>query len=291
MDNDSQTITCPLCAGGGVLWGIKNASRLFQCETCKLIFVHPLPRDLSIYTQDYFAGAEDGFGYVDYDSDKEPMVPVFNKYLDLCASYGKAGGSLFDIGAATGFFLQIARTRGFAVSGVEMSEFAAAEARKKGLAVSQGDVLSQGMQPGLFDVVTMIDVVEHMTDPVAELKEVDRIMKPGGLLLVNTPHGESLLARLLKARWHLVVPPEHLHYFSPKNLGDHLSRNGFTVLYSGTIGKSFTLTYIFKTLQKWQAFFLWRWLSEIFSKGILKKLACPINLHDNFVLIARKNNR
>jgi hypothetical protein len=87
------------------------------------------------------------------------------------------------------------------------------------------------------------------------------------------------------------VPPEHLFYFSPKNLGEYLSKNGFTVLYAGTIGKSFTFSYIFKTSYKWQKFSVWNKLANFFSKPGLASWSLPINLYDNFILIAKKNEK
>lgn len=290
MENKIFKIICPLCSGDTRLWGIKNSYNLLLCNSCNLIFVNPLPDPKSLYNQDYFSGANLGFGYIDYDSDKEPMIPTFNKYIDLFNKYGKKEGRLFDVGAATGFFLKIAQNRGYSVSGVEMSDYAALMARKSGIEVYSGDLMSLSLRNQSFDIVTMLDVLEHMTEPLVELLEVKRILKPDGLLVINAPNGQSFLAKILKTKWHLVLPPEHLFYFSPKNLSNFLEKNGFKVVYSGTIGKRFTLGYIFKMLYKWQKLTVWNYLSNFFSKGFLSKLYIPVNLHDNFFIIFQKNN-
>jgi 2-polyprenyl-3-methyl-5-hydroxy-6-metoxy-1,4-benzoquinol methylase len=280
---------CPNCKNESSVWGKKNSYSLFSCNSCGLVFVSPLPDPTSVYNEDYFTGASGGFGYVDYDADKEPMVPTFNKYIDLLAKYGKPNGSLFDIGAATGFFIKIAQKRGYSVSGVEMSDHAAGEARRAGLDVKSGDMMSLKLPSEAFDVVTMLDVLEHMTDPFAELLETKRILKNNGLLVVNAPNGQSFLAKVLKTKWHLVLPPEHLFYFSPKNLSMFMESHGFKTVYSGTIGKRFTFQYIFKMLYKWQKLAIWNWMSNLFSKGLLSKLYIPINLHDNlFVIFIKK---
>ena len=216
-------------------------------------------------------------------------MSTFYKYIDLFKKYGKESGRLFDIGAATGFFLKIAQKRGYEVSGVEMSDHAAGEARKTSLDVKSGDMMSMVIPPTYFDIITMLDVLEHMTEPLKELLETRRILKSGGLLVINAPNGQSLLAKILRSKWHLVLPPEHLYYFSPKNLSTFLEANGFRTVYSGTIGKRFTLQYIFKMLYKWQKLSLWNYLSRVFSKGFLSKLYIPINLHDNFFIILKKN--
>ncbi len=288
MENKTDKVICPNCGGESRVWGTKNSYTLYSCMNCKLVFVSPLPDPTSVYNQDYFSGATKGFGYVDYDADKEPMVPTFNKYIDLLATYGKKEGSLFDIGAATGFFLKIAQRRGYRVSGVEMSDHAAGQGRRDGIDLKSGDLMSLTLPNEAFDVVTMLDVLEHMTEPFKELLESKRILKPHGLLVVNAPNGQSFLARILKTKWHLVLPPEHLFYFSPKNLSGYMESRGFKTIYSGTIGKRFTFQYIFKMLYKWQKLSLWNHLSDFCSKGFLSKLYIPINLHDNFFMIFEK---
>jgi SAM-dependent methyltransferase len=282
-----EDIECSLCKSSVKKWGEKNGYDLYQCTHCKLVFVHPLPDPSSVYSEDYFKGATEGFGYVDYDQDKEPMRGVFEKYLHLCKQYGKSSGYLYDVGAATGFFLDIARKKGYSVRGVEMSSYAAGIAQKKGLDVKTGDLLDQDLKRESVDIVSMLDVLEHMTDPLVELLYARDVLVPGGLLLVNAPNGQSVLARVLKTAWHLVVPPEHLFFFSPKNLKMYLENNGFTVVYSGTISKRFTLSYIFKTLYKWQKINLWDWCAK-FSEKYMSGLYIPLNLFDNFFMIARK---
>lgn len=290
MENQINKIICPNCKAEVGLWGKKNSYTLYSCVSCGLVFVNPLPDPTKVYGEDYFSGATGGFGYVNYDADKEPMVPVFNKYLDLFARYGKEKGSLFDVGAATGFFLKIAQNRGYKVSGVEMSTHATKKAQEANLDVSSGDMMALNLASESFDIITMLDVVEHMTEPFVELLEAKRLLKLKGLLVVNAPNGQSLLARVLKTKWHLVLPPEHLFYFSPKNLSEFLEKNGFRTEYSGSIGKRFTFQYIFIMLYKWQKLSIWNHLSNFFSKGFLSRLYIPINLHDNLFMIFKKIN-
>jgi 2-polyprenyl-3-methyl-5-hydroxy-6-metoxy-1,4-benzoquinol methylase len=254
-----------------------------------MLFVSPLPDLVEVYDQDYFAGAGEGFGYVDYDKDKEPMIPTFNKYLDLLVGKKEPTDiTLLDVGAATGFFMSLAEARGFSTTGIEISDFAASLGRQKGLNIITGDLLKAPFMNGYFDVVTMCDVLEHVTDPKAILLETKRILKPEGLLLINTPDAESVVARMFGKNWHLLVPPEHLHYFSPKNLSKFLEKIGFEIVINTTIGKKFTLSYVFNMLYKWQKLSIWNYFADKTSKGFLSKIYLPINLYDNFFIIARK---
>ena len=290
MENGMEKeIVCPLCSKTEIKYFCqKKGFNIYKCQNCKLLFVYPVPKSIEVYNDDYFSGAEKGFGYVDYDADKEPMVPTFEKYLDIIAKLGYKSGNLLDIGAATGFFMKIAEDKGFETVGIEISNFAAEKGREKGLKVITGDLLSHRFPEKNFDVITMFDVIEHVPDPKALIKEASRVLKNGGLLVINTPDAESLWAKVLGKRWQLIMPPEHVNYFSPKNLGDYLSKNGFSVKLSTKIGKRFTLQYIMKMLYKWQG---WRiFLIQSRSGGLLSRIYLPINLHDNFFAIYKKNN-
>lgn len=287
IKKNNPKINCPLCNSDKVeFFAKKNKYTLYKCVNCRLLFVSPTPVSFDVYDDSYFSGAEKGFGYVDYDLDKEPMTPVFNKYLDIVSSLGIDKGKLLDIGAATGFFMKLAKGRGFEVAGVELSEYATKKAREKGLNVITGDLQSAGFENSEFDVVTMFDVIEHVPDPISFIIEAKRILRRNGLLLINTPDAESLWAKALGSKWQLIMPPEHIHYFSPKNLGEYLSKNGFEVELSTKIGKSFTLQYILKMLYKWQGYRIF--LTGPFLNKFLSKISLPINLHDNFFMIARK---
>ena len=287
MENATTQIICPLCDSRSVSYfREKNGFKLYKCNSCKLLFLYPLPKSIEVYDKSYFSGAEKGFGYVDYEVDKEPMRPVFLRYLDILSNIGKSNGKLLDIGAATGFFIQLAKARGFDVTGVELSDFAAEIGRKKGLNIITGDLLVQSFPEKHFDVITMFDVLEHVPRPKELIKEVSRILKDGGLVVINTPDAESLWAKALGPRWQLIMPPEHINYFSPKNLGNYLTKNGFEIKVSSKIGKSFTVQYILKMLYKWQGY-------RVFLTGptlnkFLSQISLPINLRDNFFMVVKK---
>lgn len=288
MENTTNKITCSLCGRDGAsFYTSKNSFDLYKCLNCGLIFISPIPESIGVYDDSYFSGAEKGFGYVDYDADKEPMIPTFNKYLDILDGMGVKGGSLLDIGAATGFFMNIAKKRGFVVTGVEFSDFAAEKGRKLGLNLITGDLISQKFSDECFDVITMFDVIEHVPNPKEIISEVKRILKKGGVVIINTPDAESVWAKVLGRHWQLIMPPEHINYFSPRNLGNYMMENGFKVILSTKIGKKFTLQYVIKMLYKWSGLRIF--LTKANSTGFLSKTYIPINLRDNFFMIVKKH--
>jgi 2-polyprenyl-3-methyl-5-hydroxy-6-metoxy-1,4-benzoquinol methylase len=212
---------------------------------------------------------------------------LIDEYIRRIKTLISLPARLLDVGAATGFFLDIARKHGFQVSGVEISAFAAEEGRKKGIDMITG-TLHQIPQERSFEVITMFDLIEHVSDPRAEIALSKKLLTKDGLLVINTPDIGSLYARIMGRKWHLIVPPEHLYYFTRTNMKMLLEEEGFKVLSIGTVGKRFTLAYIFKTLYTWQKLSLWKHLSHWFERGKLANVALPVNLYDNMFVIARK---
>ncbi|MDP3900379.1 MAG: class I SAM-dependent methyltransferase [bacterium] len=266
----------------------KNGYDLYRCSGCGLIFVWPLPKDFAeIYSQDYFSGASQGFGYADYNADKKPMLSAWLKYLALIEKLLPNKGRLLDVGAATGFFMCLAKERGWQVNGVEISDFAARSGRKAGLEIFTGTLENAPFAEESFDLITMWDVVEHLPQPREFFSRASRLLKKGGVIVINTPDAGSILAGLLGKRWHLIVPPEHLHYFNLNSLSLLLSKTGFKILQHGKIGKKFTLHYVVKFIENRfsrRGFFS----SQIAKNKFLKKIAIPINTRDNFFVLAKK---
>jgi spore maturation protein CgeB len=283
-------MTCIVCNNTqSAKFASKHGFDIFRCPECGLLFVWPVPSGSNaIYSDDYFSGAHQGFGYADYDRDKSVMAGTFRKYLDLIGRYAPRKRRLLDVGAATGYFVGMAQADGWQASGVEISPWAAQTARCRNLDVATGTLKDAGLPDESFEAVTGLDVFEHLPDPKGDLEIMRRILKPGGILALNTPDAGSWYARLLGSRWHLLVPPEHLFYFNTSNIRTLLERHGFEVLKIAKPSKSFTLRYVFQTLSNSQAFFLWRWLATATAGTPLGSLSIPINFRDNFFVVARK---
>jgi SAM-dependent methyltransferase len=292
MENGIQQIACVGCESlRKEFFGKKNGFSLYKCSDCGMVSLYEKPvASAEVYSADYFSGGGNGFGYVNYDEDKEPMRQGFYKYLSIIENLSGKKGKLFDVGAATGFFIALAKEKGFEVSGVELSSFAANKAREKGFDVATGTLESIPLIPNSYEVVTMLDVIEHMMDPEAEVKIAYSILKKDGLLVINTPNSGSTYAKLMGIGWHLVIPPEHIHYFNRVAMRKLLERNGFEVLVETTIGKKFTFEYVCNMLFKWLKIRLFQTIA-IKTKGTwLGTFSLPINLRDNMFVVARKIN-
>jgi 2-polyprenyl-3-methyl-5-hydroxy-6-metoxy-1,4-benzoquinol methylase len=292
MENQVQKIkkTCGACQSDNTSFFVnKNNYDIYRCADCGTIFISDIPHDTSgIYNEEYFWGAEDGFGYVDYDSDKEPSRKAMEKaFFDIEKSFG-GKGRILDIGSATGFFLKIAKNNGWKVKGVEIGKEATQVANKNGIETVCGQVFD--IKDEKFNAITMFDIIEHVQDPEKTLSYVYGLLEEGGVLAINTPNASSLFARFTGKKWHLIVPPEHIVCFSEKGLELILKRVGFKVVKKYCLGKSFTIEYILHTLYRWQGLKIWGLILNIIKKApFLSGLRLPLNLRDNIFLIAKKD--
>jgi SAM-dependent methyltransferase len=135
------------------------------------------------------------------------------------------GGRALDVGCGTGAQMDAARRLGWEVHGVEPSPAAAEFARKTlGLPVVTGTLESAAYPDEHFDVVNLCHVLEHLPDPVATLREVARVLRPNGLVLLAVPNHRSLVALAFGQRWFPWEVPRHLYHFSPATLAALLDR-------------------------------------------------------------------
>ena len=126
---------------------------------------------------------------------------------------------LLDVGAGAGLFLASARVAGWQVEGVEIAEYGPVYARQHfGLDLVHGTIHDAGFPNEHFDVVMLQDTIEHVTNPRELLQEANRILRPGGAVILSTPNLDSLGRRLFGTAWALMNPLEHLHLFNMQAL-------------------------------------------------------------------------
>ena len=214
---------------------LRERSRLrwtiVRCRTCALVYVNPrlgTRQASAIYEEKTYGFVRSQLADAFVDG-KTHAMRLLDELESICPA-----GTLLDIGCATGDFLQTARERGWEARGVELSPSAAAVAERRGFDVAMGTLADARLPAGSFDVVTILDVIEHLTDPLAELREIYRVLRPGGLVVVETPNWNSIYRLLLRQRWAALQPRLHLLYFSRRTLSRMLERAGFDIMRSTT---------------------------------------------------------
>jgi len=206
--------------------------RVVRCSDCGLVYVTPRLRPEvlpEVYAGDYWrSGSPKRRGYADYVADAPLYLRTFEKRWRLVRRFAAGPGRALDVGCAAGYWLRVLAERGWDVTGVEPSAEIAAHARHAlgASRVHQGDLASAHFESGRFDLVTLWDVVEHVPDPLALVREAARVLSPGGVLVLETQNVESRFARLLGPRWQHFKHLEHLYHFGPASLSALLARAG-----------------------------------------------------------------
>jgi SAM-dependent methyltransferase len=126
------------------------------------------------------------------------------------------------------------------VHGIEISRGAAALANEHGLDVFCGELVDAHYPDSYFDYISLVHVLEHMHDPMMTLKEICRILKRDGLLVVGVPNFESYENKVFGKYQSLMDVPRHLYHFSKKTITAMLEKNGQVI--QKTVGKNFFYT-------------------------------------------------
>lgn len=236
---------CPLCKTVSRFIFAKYERDFFVCGACELEFIYPQPTPeeiASLYDQSYY----DSWGLNGHEDATELMKhDTFNHKLDTIETFMPGKGDILDIGCATGFFLDAARQRGWNPYGVELSEYSSGIARQKiGTdRIITGRVEEAAFNDAVFDAIIMTDVIEHVSDVHSFLREVTRILKPGGIISITTPNPAGLSCRLLGRNWpHYKL--EHLMYYTPGALELLLEPMGYNRLHLSAATKTLTLAYL-----------------------------------------------
>jgi SAM-dependent methyltransferase len=158
------------------------------------------------------------------------MFSIFRRSIKIIETkYDSGYGTLLDVGCGYGFFLELAIKKGWDVYGVEPCKHARQLAAAKGINNISEDLFSGKYEDEMFDVITMFYVLEHLPDPMRYLKEINRILKPGGILLLRLPHTTPLvnLLKVFRIPNRLYDAPSHLSDFSPSTIALALQKAGF----------------------------------------------------------------
>lgn len=289
----SEHVSCAICgADDAATEFVKHGFSIVRCRPCGFAYVNPRPswpevariyRDETYYRNDNTCD----FGYGDYFGEqRELLEPLFAQRVAEIESFHPNRGRMLDVGCATGLLLEAAQRSGWAVEGVDVSEYAVASCRARGLTAHHGPLESQGLPTGRFDVVVMDDTVEHLPDPRRAIVEAHRILAPGGLLTINTCDEGGWLRRAMGRHWFHYKPLEHLCYFDRENLARLLQQTDFKVVATRMSGKIVTLRYLCQRLRTY---------SPLGSRVLLRSLGAmpgaarpffmPIG---EFVLFARR---
>jgi SAM-dependent methyltransferase len=209
---------------------------IYQCRSCGLIFPDPMPIPSQI--AEHYGDAEKYF----LEHSLEGKIAAYDSVVKTIEELGLRNGKLLDIGAGRGEMLRAATARGWRAVGLEpASDFARLAREYSGAEVVEARLEDRGFAEESFDVVTMGAVLEHVFNPVELLSEINRVLRPGGMLWLDVPNEAgafywlgNMYQRLRGRDWVVnlspTFPPYHVFGFTPRSLSALISLTGFDLV-------------------------------------------------------------
>lgn len=201
---------------------------LHRCSSCDLVFTAQKPdhEELIVHYKQYNRGI--------------PISPItvkrYEELLGIFEKYRKTN-NILDVGCGDGHFLEVAKKKGWNVSGTEYDPVACDVCREKGIKIFNGKITA--MESGKkFDIITSFEVLEHIQDGKDDVKFIRELLRDDGVFYFTTPNFNSCSRKWLKGKWTVIGYPEHLTYYTPFTIHDLLLHSGLEKIFLRTSGVS-----------------------------------------------------
>lgn len=272
---------CPLCHSDRIVqhYTIMRCHPPFRtdrCMSCNFIFMNPRLTEAatgSLYREGYYRGDADYSYYDERDAERYSRY-VWNSRVKRIRSFIR-NGNLLDIGCAFGGFLKAA-SQHYNPFGIEISDYAGGFAKREfGENIHIGTIEDHPFAEESFSAITMIEVLEHLPDPAASIRECFNLLREGGLIVIQTANMNGIQARLFNDRYAYFLPG-HVSYFTKDNLRALLEKTGFREIRVfhpvefGLLPKLLKSRYGFRSLldyRKWLRIAAYHYLSKIRYKS------------------------
>jgi SAM-dependent methyltransferase len=238
-----------------------------RCRECGLVYLDPRPTPSElprIYPREYHA--------FDFSAERYGFVYRVRRALEARRAMQWCKGlppdaRILDVGCGDGFHLRLLRDFGpatWSLEGVDASPRAAEAAREAGLTVHEGTIENASLRTSWYDLVLLIATIEHVDDPPGVLRAVQRMLRPGGRVVIVTDNTATLDFAIFGGRhWGGYHFPRHFNLFNRATLTTLATRTGFEVDSISTVMSPVNWVYsIRNTLVDWRAP---SWLVERFS--------------------------
>lgn len=243
-----SSVVCNLCGADDYAVrfraGEAQSSQIVECRNCGLMYANPRAASpdhelIEDYDPDFVEHVNEGSERYAKEALQVRDYADTRKFL---AGRFPQRGKLLEVGSGFGYLLDYFRQDGWDVMGVEPNEGLNRHARKVLSIEVLPKILPEAEFPDAsFDVVTMMHVIEHVPDPTDTLQEIYRILKPGGMLVMETPRYDTLMFKLLGRRERSLSCEGHIYFFTTKTLRDISEKTGFKVEREDMVGRSLTV--------------------------------------------------
>jgi len=232
----TEAICCHICESKNYKKILtKFEMNLVKCRECSLVYANPIlqePEVLDRYTSSFFYDEYlPAFKAFPTHYDLDIIRDHFYIFFQLLTKLFTPGKRLLDVGCGAGFFMKAAEEIGWEVEGVELSTVASKYAQDiVKVKVHEGKLEDLHLSAEKFDLVVLIDTIEHLRNPLNTLKEINRILTNKGILLIGTPDFNSLSRFFLRKSWAVLSPEEHFSVFTQKTLSFIIQKANFHIL-------------------------------------------------------------
>ena len=283
-NNGTQISPCPVCQN--VYFEkifTKKGRDFWRCSNCGLEKIFPLPtlEELkNYYDESYSEGM-----YKTFIEAREMKLLTAKERLKQISSHCSQGRWL-DIGCSDGVFVEQAQLQGMQSEGIDLSEVAIEEARKRNLSVYYSSV--ENFEPEhKYDTVTAFDVLEHVLDPVGFVQSVRSLLLPGGKVVLSLPDQGSVICKLMGKSWYFYIPEEHLHYFNKSTVAKLLTNAGFVVERRMATYKPLTYNYSLTQFKEYNPLIykVLSWVSKLLPEKV-KNISIPLYIGE-MMIVAR----
>lgn len=210
----------------------KEDFHICECLNCGLLYTMPRPNPDKIgsyyKSEDYYSHQENKKGFIPkvYEAVKKTNL----NYKSKLALGGLQPGCLLDIGCGVGDFLHTAEKMGWDCTGIEPSEEAKSIAKQRTKANILESSELERLQDESFDVITMWHVLEHVDDLKWEMKQLQRLIKPNGRIVIAVPNYKSYDGQYYKELWAAYDVPRHLNHFNKTTIARIFNSVGFDLV-------------------------------------------------------------
>lgn len=258
-----------------------NTARLVRCSDCGFVYADPLPAEDLISLYSSLIDEE-------YESSSGAREKAFDRILTTIRRLRPDAKTLLDIGTGLGTFCKLAGEKGFVAEGVEPSSWAVREGRRRyGVTLHEGTFPHCAIEGKKFDIITLLDVIEHVEEPISLLNSVRNALNDTGLVVLVTPNIKARAVKLLGRRWwHFRVA--HIGFFSIQTMLAALGRTELALEYFEPYKWWFPLGYLAQRLERYlpvaplnKLIASNSWTRKFFERAV------PLNLGDSIVYYAR----
>ena len=224
----------------GATSGIKGTQTIVICKKCNMKYENPR------FSENLILKAYSYNNEINHDTQYNLRVKSFKDMLESLINKNAIPNSktkLLDVGTASGAFIEAACQLGFKASGIEPSFELVEKGLERNLDIKQGSIEKNNLKDNFFDIITLMDVIEHICYPKDGLIKIKKKLKTNGLLIINVPDHGSLIARLMgkKFWWYISV---HLHFFTYATITKLLLETGFEVSHKQNYWQTLNFGYL-----------------------------------------------